>query len=53
MSIIEWSNLIEELIPEEHLKIHIEKLPEMGDDFRKIHINYTGERYSYIKEINL
>lgn len=53
VSIIEWSDLIQEFIPEENLHIHIEKLPEKGVDFRKIKISYTGERYSYIKELNL
>lgn len=53
VSIIEWSNLIEEIIPNERLDILIEKLPSMGTDFRKISINYTGKRYDYIKEIKL
>ncbi len=53
VSIIEWANYIEELIPTESLRIHIEKQPALGDNFRKIHIDYTGERYNYIKEINI
>ena len=53
VSIIEWANYIEELIPEEALRIHISKKPEMGLDYRCIDITYTGERYSYIKEISL
>lgn len=53
VSVIEWSNLIEELIPNEHVEINIEKIP--GDDIhkRKVSINYIGKRYDYIKEITL
>ncbi len=51
VTIIEWSNYIEELIPQEHISIKIEKIPERGVDFRKIIIKYYGERYNYIKEL--
>ena len=50
VSIIEWANYIEELIPEEYIHIKIEKLPDMGENFRKISINGYGDRYNYIKE---
>lgn len=53
VSIIEWANYIRELIPKEHMEISIEKISEMGENYRKISINYTGNRYDYIKEINL
>ena len=53
VSIIEWANLIEELIPEESLRINIVKVHKKGDDYREIEISYTGERYNYLKEINL
>ena len=42
VSLIEWANYI-------HIKI--EKLPDMGENFRKISINGYGDRYNYIKEI--
>ena len=51
VSLIEWANYIEELIPEEYIHIKIEKLPDMGENFRKISINGYGDRYNYIKEI--
>lgn len=51
VSIIEWSDYIEQLIPEEHIKINIEKDALQGLNFRKISINYCGERYDYIKEL--
>lgn len=53
VSIIEWANYIEELIPENHLRITIEKLPDMGVNFRKISIKYNSDRYNYVKEIKL
>lgn len=53
VSVIEWSNFIEELIPSEHIKINIEKIPGDDTNKRKIIINYTGKRYDYIKEITL
>jgi tRNA threonylcarbamoyladenosine biosynthesis protein TsaE len=53
VSIIEWANYIEELIPKEHIKINIEKISNAEENFRKIIINYTGNRYDYIKEINI
>lgn len=53
VSVIEWANYIEDLIPPEHLQINIEKIPDMGDDFRKIIITYTGSRYDYVKEIKI
>jgi tRNA threonylcarbamoyladenosine biosynthesis protein TsaE len=53
VSIIEWSHYIEELIPEEHIRINIKKLPEIGDNFRNISINGFGSRYNYVKEIHI
>ena len=53
VSIIEWANLIEELIPEEHVQINISKVPEKGENYRIINIEYFGERYDYLKEINI
>ena len=37
-TLIEWSTLIEELIPESAVSVLIEKIPEKGDDYRKITI---------------
>lgn len=53
VSIIEWSTYIEELIPEEHISINIEKLLDLGTNFRKIVINYIGNRYNYVEGITL
>jgi len=53
VSIIEWANYIEELIPRSNLTITIEKLPELGDNYRKINMKYSDKRYDYIKEIKL
>ena len=38
VSLIEWANLIEEILPEEHTAITIEKDLEQGFDYRKITI---------------
>lgn len=36
--LIEWANLIEEILPPEHKQITIEKSPDKGYDYRKITI---------------
>ena len=38
VSLIEWANLIEEILPAEHISITIEKDLEQGFDYRKITI---------------
>ena len=53
VSIIEWANYIEEILPKDFLHIYIEKDLEKGEDFRKITINPYGERYNYIKELKI
>ncbi len=37
--LIEWANLIEEILPKERVEIRIEKVPEKGFGFRKITVN--------------
>lgn len=39
LSLIEWANLIEEILPKNHKEIIIEKDLEKGFDYRKITIN--------------
>ncbi|WP_234122289.1 tRNA (adenosine(37)-N6)-threonylcarbamoyltransferase complex ATPase subunit type 1 TsaE [Clostridium hydrogenum] len=53
VSVIEWSNYIDELIPLERINLTITKLPELGDNYRKIVINSIGNRYDYVKEIKI
>ena len=53
VSVIEWANFIMELIPKEHIEINIEKLPDSDSNSRRISINYTGDRYNYIKGIKI
>ena len=53
VSIIEWANYIEDILPNEFLHIKIEKDLDKGIDFRKITLFPYGERYNYIKELNL
>ncbi len=51
VSIIEWANYIEELIPKKCIWVSIYKQPEKGPNYRKITIKYDGNRYNYIKEL--
>lgn len=47
-SVIEWSDYIRELIPEEHIQINIMKESE---NVRNINIEWFGKRYDYLKEV--
>ena len=53
VSVIEWANYIEEILPEDLLHIKIEKDLSKGEDYRKITITPYGEKYDYIKELKL
>ena len=39
LCLIEWADLIEEILPKQYLQITIEKQPDKGFDFRRIRIN--------------
>lgn len=43
LCIVEWANLIEELLPLEYMEIMLEKDPEKGFDYRKISIKWYEE----------
>lgn len=43
VSLIEWANLIEEILPENYTRITIEKDLEKGFDYRKITVEKIGE----------
>lgn len=43
VSLIEWANLIEEILPERRTEITIEKDLEQGFDYRRITIEKRGE----------
>ena len=43
VSLIEWANLIEEILPEHYTEIKIEKDLEKGFDYRKITVTSIGE----------
>jgi tRNA threonylcarbamoyladenosine biosynthesis protein TsaE len=51
VSIIEWANYIEEILPEDLLHIKIEKDLSKSEDYRKITLTPYGDRYDYIKEL--
>lgn len=51
VSVIEWANYIEEILPKDLLHISIKKNLEKGEDYRKITLTPYGDRYNYIKEL--
>lgn len=53
VSIIEWANYIEEILPKEYLHINIEKDLNIDENFRKITIIAYGDKYNYIKELKI
>ncbi len=53
VSIIEWANYIEEILPKDYLHIYIEKDLDNGENYRKITLTPYGERYEYIKELSI
>lgn len=48
VTIIEWAELISEIIPPENIKVSIKKDLEEGMDFRSIEIETSGEMYDGI-----
>ncbi|WP_461207423.1 tRNA (adenosine(37)-N6)-threonylcarbamoyltransferase complex ATPase subunit type 1 TsaE [Clostridium sp. DL1XJH146] len=53
VSVVEWANYIEDILPKERINIYLDKIPELGDTFRRIKIEYTSDSYDYIKELKL
>ena len=53
VSIIEWANYIEEILPKEYIHINISKDFSKGENFRQISIHPYGERYNYVKELKI
>lgn len=45
VTVIEWAELIKDIIPEENIWVHISKDLEMGMDYRSINIETHGEIY--------
>ncbi|KPU43623.1 tRNA threonylcarbamoyladenosine biosynthesis protein TsaE [Oxobacter pfennigii] len=45
VSVIEWANIIEEILPKENIWVDISKDMEVGEDYRKIQIKVNGEKY--------
>lgn len=42
LTMVEWANLIEEVLPQNYVEIKIEKDLEKGFDYRKITVNEVG-----------
>ena len=53
VSVIEWANYIEEILPKDLLHINIEKDFSKGENYRKITLTPYGKRYDYIKELEI
>ena len=53
VSVIEWANYIEEILPKDYLHINISKDLSKGEDFRRINITAYGNNYDYIKELSI
>ncbi|WP_297427935.1 tRNA (adenosine(37)-N6)-threonylcarbamoyltransferase complex ATPase subunit type 1 TsaE [Clostridium sp.] len=53
VSIIEWANYIEEILPADLLHISIKKDFSKGEDYRKIILTPYGDRYNYIEELKI
>lgn len=53
VSVIEWANYIEEILPKDLLHINIEKDFSKGENYRKITLTPYGKRYDYIKELKI
>lgn len=53
VSVIEWANYIEEILPKEYLHIHISKDLTNGENYRMITLMGYGSRYDYIKELKI
>ena len=53
VSIIEWANYIEEILPKEYLHINISKDLAKGENYRSISIKPYGDKYNYIKELKI
>jgi tRNA threonylcarbamoyladenosine biosynthesis protein TsaE len=44
VSLVEWAEIVEEILPENTVYITIEKDPEKGFDYRKITVQSSEER---------
>lgn len=54
VSIIEWANYIEDLIPQEDaMYIYINKIDDHCPNNREIKFEFTNPKYNYVKEINI
>ncbi len=52
VSVIEWANYIEPILPEEYLNVEITKCNNNPEE-RKITMTPVGQRYNYVEEISL
>lgn len=48
--LVEWADLIQEILPEEHIRVDIRKALSEGVTVRIIHLEFKGERYKGMEE---
>ena len=51
VSLIEWADLIEEILPRKRTRVLIEKDLEKGFDYRRITVELTGEQTAGIRHV--
>lgn len=51
VSIIEWANYIEEILPRDFLHINISKDLSKNENYRNITLKSYGKKYNYIREL--
>ncbi|HOQ01637.1 MAG TPA: tRNA (adenosine(37)-N6)-threonylcarbamoyltransferase complex ATPase subunit type 1 TsaE [Acetivibrio clariflavus] len=52
--VIEWAELIRDILPDEFVLVKIEKNPELGLNSREIEIDFIGKKYEgYIDRLNI
>lgn len=48
--LVEWADLIQEILPEEYIRVDIRKALSEGVTVRVIHLEFKGERYKGMEE---
>ena len=42
VTLVEWADRVRELMPENTIRVQIDRDPEKGFDYRRITVDYTG-----------
>lgn len=49
--VIEWADMIADILPDEYILVKLEKDMSKGTDFRTIKIKFVGERYKLLEDM--